>query len=277
VIDMHVHYFPEPIFRAIWDYFETESRGLWAIHRKLFGAGLSDELARNGVERFTSLVYAHKVGLAAHLNEFVERAAADTPAIVPFGTIYAGDGECGVVARSLFEDRRFAGIKLHPFVSNEELDDVRFFDAYEVMEALGRVLVCHPGSGPVYAKTDGAARLRSVLERFPALRVVVAHCGAFEYGDYTRLADDFEHVYFDTAMNCVHTHVFVDNCPGREFFVRYQDRVVFGSDFPNIPYEYGDQVAAVRALGLGDEAEAKILRGNAERLLGLGIDEPRAA
>jgi predicted TIM-barrel fold metal-dependent hydrolase len=269
---MHVHYFPEPIFKAIWKYFETESRGLWPIRQKLSGADLVRDLESNGVERFTSLVYAHKAGLAAYLNDFVERAAAETPAIIPFGTIFAGDGACERVARSLFEEREFAGIKLHPFVSNEEIDDERFFPAFEAMQALRRVLVCHPGSGPVYARTDGASRLRSVLARFPALRVVVAHCGAFEYGDYTRLADDFEHVYFDTAMNCVHTHVFADNCPGREFFVRYQDRIVFGSDFPNIPYPYRDQVEAVRALGLGDQVEGKLMRGNAERLLGLATE-----
>jgi predicted TIM-barrel fold metal-dependent hydrolase len=276
MIDVHVHFFPAPVFRAIWDYFETESRGLWRIRHKLSGAELAAALAANGVERFTSLVYAHKPGLAAYLNDYVEAAAAEHPAIVPFGTVYAGDGDAAAVARSLFEARGFAGIKLHPFVSNEELDDRRFFPVYEIMEALGRVLVCHPGSGPVYEKTDGARRLGAVLAEFPRLRAVVAHCGAFEYGDYAAIADEYEHVYFDTAMNCVHTHVFADNCPGPEFFARFEDRLLFGSDFPNLPYDYADQVEAVRRMGASDAALDKVFRVNAERLLGLPSAESPA-
>lgn len=267
MIDMHVHFFPERLFHAIWSFFETESHGLWTIHRKVSGREIAAALAAEGVERFTTLVYAHKTGLAAYLNDFVEQTAAVYPAAIPFGTVFAGDGNCEAVARDLFERRRFAGIKLHPFVSGEALDDVRFFAVYEVMEALGRVLVCHQGSGPVYPEVDGACRLEAVLRQFPRLRVVVAHCGAFEYGDYERLAGAFEHVYFDTAMNCVHTAVFERNCPGPAFFARFGERVVFGSDFPNIPYEYSEQRASIERLGLEPELLDRILTRNATRLL----------
>jgi predicted TIM-barrel fold metal-dependent hydrolase len=264
-----VHYFPPGVFRAIWDYFETASRGLWPIAYKLHGRALVDELVANGVERCTTLVYAHKPGLAAHLNDFVREAAATTPELIPFGTVFAGDGDTGATARRLFEEDGFHGIKLHPFVSGEQLDDPRFFPVYEAMEALGKVLVCHPASGPVYPRTDGASRVRAVLARFPALKIVVAHCGAPEYADYEPLAREFESVYFDTAMNCVETHVFSGNCPGREFILAHQDRMLFGSDFPNLPYEYARQPAALAALGLGADVEAKLFRANAARLLGL--------
>jgi hypothetical protein len=52
----------------------------------------------------------------------------------------------------------------------------------------GKVLVCHPGSGPNFIKKDGAKDLLSVLNQFPKLKVIVAHCGACEYGDYQALA-----------------------------------------------------------------------------------------
>jgi uncharacterized protein len=271
MIDIHVHFFPASVFRAIWDYFETASRGLWPIRYRLHGREHVDALASRGVERFTTLVYAHKPGLAAYLNDFVRESADEFPQLIPFGTVYAGDGGGEVEARRLFEEYGFYGIKLHPFVSGEELDDPRLFPVYDAMQALGKVLVCHPGSGPVYPQTDGADRVRAVLTRFPALKVVVAHCGALEYGDYAALAGDFEGVYFDTAMNCVHTHVFAGNCPGRDFFLAHEDRMLFGSDFPNIPYEYDDQVASLRGLGLGPRAEAKLFGGNAARLLGLPL------
>ena len=45
------------------------------------------------------------------------------------------------------------------------------------------------------------------------------------------------------------------------------DRVLFGSDFPNIPDPYEHAVDAVVDLGLGDEWVRGVLHDNAARLL----------
>ncbi len=269
VIDIHVHYFPKPLFRAIWKYFETHTNGLWKINYKLHGKEIVQALGKKDVRRFATLVYAHKAGVAEILNQYIREAAISNPQLIPFGTIFAGDGNVSRVAKRIFEEWNFFGIKLHPFVSREELDDIRFYPAYEIMESLGKVLVCHPGSGPVYTQFDGAARLRKILKEFPKLKTVIAHCGAFEYGDYNRICDDFENVFFDTAMNCVHTIVFEHNCPGKDFFVKYQDKILFGSDFPNIPYDYEEQLAGIKKFHLGKEIEDKIYFLNARKLLGI--------
>lgn len=264
---MHVHYFPPAVFRAIWRYFEGRSDGLWKIKYKEHTDRHIATLKRFGVEKFTTLVYAHKAGLAEYLNEFIYEESRKHTELIPFGTIYAGDGNVSNQARRLFEDYQFTGIKLHPFVSLEVLDDRRMHPAYEMMQAMGKVVVCHPGSGPVYRETDGAARVENILREFPNLKIVIAHCGAFEYGDYPRLAREYPNVYFDTAMNCVHHNTFHNNCPGKNFFLEFQDRVLYGSDFPNIPYHYGDQALALKNMRLGGEIEGKIFRANAERLL----------
>jgi len=268
MIDMHVHYFPPAVFKAIWRFFETRSDGLWKIRYKQHTAEHIATLKAAGVSRFTTLVYAHKPGLADYLNEFIHEESQRHPELIPFGTIYVGDGDIPRRARRLFEEYRFAGIKLHPFVSLEQLDDPRYFPAYEMMQAMGKIVVCHPGSGPVYEHTDGADRVGNILREFPDLKIIIAHCGAFEYGDYPRLAREYPHVYFDTAMNCVHHNTFHNNCPGKNFFLEFADRIVYGSDFPNIPYDYADQALAIRRFALGDEAERKIFTGNAEKLLG---------
>jgi len=267
MIDIHVHYFPPAVFKAIWRYFETNTNGLWHINYRLSGEKHRSFLKERGIERFTTLVYAHKKDMAMSLNDFIAAESARYAEIIPFGTIYAGDGALKQ-ARIIFEDYNFCGIKLHPFVSQEEIDDDRFFPAYELMLHSGKILLCHPGSAPVYQKYDGVLRIRRVLEAFPELKLIIAHCGAYEYEPYQRLADEFPHVYFDTAMNCVHTPVFAHNCPGPAFFQRYQDRVLFGTDFPNIPYTYEEQIESLKRLNLGAEIEQKIFRGNAERLLG---------
>jgi predicted TIM-barrel fold metal-dependent hydrolase len=267
MIDMHVHFFPERVFQAIWSFFETQGNHLWPIQYKLYGPELVDELERLGVRRFTTLVYAHKPEMAASLNTFVYKSSKQFPAMIPFGTVFAGDSDCFQEAKNIFENYGFYGIKLHPFVSQEAINDKRLFPVYEMMESMGKVLVCHPGSGPNFSKKDGAKDLLSVLNQFPKLKVIVAHCGACEYGDYQALADRFESVYFDTAMNCTHTQGFTNNSPGKEFFTRYVDRILFGSDFPNIPYAYQHQVDCIKEMGLGGFVEKKIFSENAKRLL----------
>jgi len=268
MIDIHVHYFPQEVFKAIWKFFESKSKGLWNINYKLSGDELVQQLKSYGVERMTTLVYAHKKGIADFLNDYIFEEASKHKELIPFGTLFVGDGQCEKRSRKIFEDYAFYGIKLHPFVSKEQIDDKNFMPVYEMMQEKEKILVCHPGSGPTYKETDGADRLRNILQEFPNLKVVVAHCGAFEYGDYHSLADSYKHVYFDTAMNCVDTCVFENNCPGTEFFEKYSDRILFGSDFPNIPYDYEEQRDALLAKGLGVEIEEKIFEGNARKLLG---------
>ncbi len=273
MIDIHVHFFPPRLFQAIWRYFETPGHGLWDVKYKLFGGEHVQVLKNEGIKRFTTLVYAHKPGLANYLNDFVRDSAIQFPEIIPFGTVFVGDGDSEWVARMIFEQYKFFGIKLHPFVSNENLDDTRFFPVYEIMQDLGKVLVCHPSSVPVYGETNGAYRLRRIMKQFPRLKVIIAHCGAFEYEDYALLADDFEHIYFDTAFNCVHSEFIPNNCPGREFFLKYQDRVLFGSDFPNIPHSYSKQIDSLKNLNLGESVERKLFHDNATKLLGLEVHE----
>jgi predicted TIM-barrel fold metal-dependent hydrolase len=47
-----------------------------------------------------------------------------------------------------------------------------------------------------------------------------------------------------------------------------QDRILFGTDFPNIPYAYAQQVEALQRLDLGDDWMRDVLWNNAARLFG---------
>ena len=47
------------------------------------------------------------------------------------------------------------------------------------------------------------------------------------------------------------------------------DRIVLGSDYPNIPYPYAHQIAALHRLDLGDDWLRAVLHDNGARLLQL--------
>jgi hypothetical protein len=54
-----------------------------------------------------------------------------------------------------------------------------------------------------------------------------------------------------------------------ELLVRYQDRIMLGSDFPLIPYPYEEERSFVARRALPEPVARKILYGNAARFFGL--------
>ena len=74
-----------------------------------------------------------------------------------------------------------------------------------------------------------------------------------EFSEFLDLADGYANVRLDTTM------AFVDfwGLPVPDGVVprlaALQDRILFGTDFPNIPYAYAHQVEALQRLDLGDD------------------------
>jgi predicted TIM-barrel fold metal-dependent hydrolase len=107
------------------------------------------------------------------------------------------------------------------------------------------------------------------MARHPDLIMVVAHLGAPEYGDFLDLAEKYSFVYLDTTM------VFSDFMDAIAPFPRdlvrrlaeLGERIVLGTDFPNIPYRYGHQLEALARLGLGDDWLRAVCWENPARLL----------
>jgi len=110
-----------------------------------------------------------------------------------------------------------------------------------------------------------------VLERYPHLTLVIAHLGMSEYDAFADLAERYPRVHLDTTMaGTDFSNAFAPLTPAYvERLASLGDRVVLGSDFPNIPYPYAHQLEALHRLGLGDEWLRKVLWHNGARLLGL--------
>ncbi|PRC49672.1 amidohydrolase, partial [Mycobacterium sp. ITM-2017-0098] len=76
-------------------------------------------------------------------------------------------------------------------------------------------------------------------------------------------------VYLDTTM--VFTEFTEEHQPfppsAHGDLLTLGDKVLFGSDYPNIPYPYHHAVESVISLGLGDGWCRKVLHDNAVRLL----------
>jgi predicted TIM-barrel fold metal-dependent hydrolase len=278
IIDMHTHFFPEKVFASIWEWFAGRS---WGVRYKDSPDGLAGTLAGFGVQRFVTYNYAHREGMAAGLNEWTAGFARAHPEAIPFGTVMPGD-EGNVRMLEGLLDRGFFGIKIQPLVSDFYPCDERMFEVYELLVERGGVLAAHAGTAPIANEYVGADHFEPVMERFPDLKVVVAHMGAFEFDRFFDMARTCPNVYLDTSVNFIDPVVIAGQvAAGRfppvrvpsdfdpEVLAELSDRILFGTDYPHFPYEYQDCIDSILALGLGEDFERKVFFENAARLLGL--------
>ena len=271
--DIHVHFLPERVLAKVWAVFDDAERvyGLpWPITYRHDEDERLAVLRGLGVLRFTSLVYAHKPGMSAWLNDWALDFAARTPGCTPTGTFFA-EPEAGRYVQDAL-DRGVRVFKLHVQVGGYDPRDPSLEPAWALCEEAGAVLVVHCGSGPVPGRFTGPGPIGEVLARHPRLRLVVAHLGLPQYADFAALARRYEHVALDTTMAGTD---FVERIAPFDAGLRPEVRalaragkVVLGSDFPNIPYRYSHQVAVLPRLGIEDAEDlAQVLWHTGDRLL----------
>ncbi len=266
LLDAHTHWFPDSVNRKIWAYFDEH---YWPITYRMGAEERLDWLRRNGVRRFTVLTYAHKAGMAEWLNDNTAELAARVPEAIPCGTFYP-EPEAAAYVRRGIEQLGFRGFKLHVRVGGFDLAQPGLYPVFEQIEAAGLPVVLHIGNGPDPGPFTRPQVLQRLLLRFPQLRVVVAHMGGNEFEEYLRLAEARPTVHLDTTM------VFVGFLALHRYPVALLSRleavsgqILFGSDFPTIPYPLSHAVEGVLGLLLSDQAKRRVLWENAARLFAI--------
>jgi predicted TIM-barrel fold metal-dependent hydrolase len=266
-----VHFLPPPVMTKVWEQFDTAGPLIgrkWPIEYRGSDAERVARLRALGVRRFSALPYAHRPGIAEYLNDWAAGFAADVPECLSSATFFPEPSAAAYVA-----ERVEAGtevFKVHVQVGDFDLCDPLLDDVWSRIADVGTPVVIHAGSGPVANAHTGPAPVRELVRRHPALRAVLAHMGAPEYVEFLELAETHDSVYLDTTM--VFTEFFDRMAPYPPDLLprvaALADRVLLGSDFPNIPYPYAHQVEALDRLGLGEDWLRKVCWENAQALVG---------
>jgi uncharacterized protein len=274
-IDIHTHLHPERLARAIRKWFAERSD--WKLEYPTEPEAVGAFLRDHDVDRFVYFSYAHKAGMARDINAWLHGVRPRVPAGLPLGTIHPDDADMLEVADEALQVYGFPGFKFHINVQRFHPDDRRVLPVYERLLALDRLLLIHVGSAPWPNAFDGFPRFARVMEMFPRLKVVVAHMGSFETRDFMELMARCPNLYLDTTMAFAPVrpeHRHIDTRINRisvtnDDLLREQDRIVFGSDFPNLPYPYEEELEALWSRDLPLPVCRKIFHDNAARLLGL--------
>ncbi len=272
--DVHVHFLPERMQHKVWSVFDrAEDRyGMpWPVGYRFDERTRLTILRGLGLRAIPALTYPHKPGMARWLNEWSGEFAARVPDAVRCATFYPEPGVGDYVAAAVEGGARL--FKVHVEVGGFAPDDARLDDAWRTLSEHAVPVVIHCGSAPVAGRFTGPGGLARVLDRHPDLTVVVAHLGMPEYHEFADLAERHPGVHLDTTMaGTDFTNAFAPMPEGYvERLAGLADRVVLGSDFPNIPYPYAHQIEALARLGLGDDWMRAVLWFNGARLLGLPV------
>ena len=252
LVDIHTHFLPERMLRRVWAYFDEAGPLIgrpWPIEYRWEQDRRLAHLRQMGVRRFTALTYAHRPGMASDLTDFALDLSAAEPACVPSATFFPEDGVLDQVRSALERGARV--FKIHAQVGGFDLREPILDEVWGLLADAGVPVVIHVGSGPVpRAGFTGPDKLQGVLRRHPQLTAVVAHLGAPEYRDFLTLAETYPRVHLDTTM--AFTAFFEEVAPFPVGLLprlaALQERVVLGSDFPNIPYPYARQLEALERL-----------------------------
>jgi uncharacterized protein len=270
LIDVHTHFMPERLLAAVRAYFDAAGPLVgrpWPIVYRQDEQARVAALRAFGVATFTAMLYPHKPGMARSLNDWAADFAARTPDCLHTATFFAEPSAAGDVRRALDQGARV--FKCHLQVGDFDPNDPLLDAAWDLLAEAGVPVVTHCGSGPVPGRFTGPEPVARLLGRHPRLRLVVAHLGMPEYAEFLALAERHASVLLDTTM--VFTP-FIEDAgapfPAAELprLRDLGDRVLLGTDFPNIPYSYPDALEALETAGLGTGWLRAVCHDNAARL-----------
>ncbi|MET8824620.1 amidohydrolase family protein [Streptomyces sp. NPDC004610] len=273
LVDVHTHFMPERVLRKVWHYFDSLDPGdgtpAWPITYRADEDERLAVLRDFGVRAFTSMLYPHKPGMAAWLNAWSADFARRTPDCLATATLFPEPGVTAYVREAVEGGARV--FKAHVQVGAYDPADDALDAVWGLLAEAGVPIVIHCGSGPAPGAFTGPAPVARVLARHPRLRLVLAHMGMPEYEDFLGLAERYREVRLDTTM--VFT-AFADRLapfPRRALprLADLGDRILLGTDFPNIPYPYVHQLDALADLGLGDAWLRAVCHDNGAKLFGL--------
>ena len=273
VIDAHVHLFPENLFASIWQWFEKFG---WPIRYRLKATEVLEFLLSRGVRHIVGLHYAHRPGVARELNAYMAQLCRNFPQLTGMATVYPGEDRAGHILTEAF-DKGLSGVKLHCHVQCFDMLGPAMHEIYRLCQESNKPLIMHVGrepKSPAYPcdpyELCSAGRLECVIKEYPGLRVCVPHLGADEFDAYRSLLARYDNLWLDTTM-ALADYLPFDNIP--DLAQMRADRLIFGSDFPNLPYAWDRELKRIGRLNLAPQRLSKLLSQNAVEFYAINIEE----
>ncbi|GAB4336387.1 MAG: TatD family hydrolase [Desulfobulbaceae bacterium] len=259
IIDFHTHAFPDELAATAIPYLEKEG------NVTAFLNGTVDDLLRSmdraGIEKSVICSIATRPRQFRSILDWSKRIRSDR--IVPLPSVHPAAADLPDQLRAI-RGEGFAGIKLHPYYQEFALDEERLAPLYEGLIEHDLLVVMHTGFDIAFPRMElcDPSRILHVLERYPDLRLVTTHLGAWDDWERVRELLIGRPVYMELS----YALDFLPPETARAMITAHPpEYVLFGSDSPWS--DQGNTLALLRGLDLDPELFQRITRDNAELLL----------
>ena len=236
------------------------------------------EFAGAGVEAcLVALDLECAIGTPPCTNEYVHAMWKRHPERILqcWGALEPAKGALAIEqARTAVNDYGFVGFHFHPIMQRFAINDRRHYPLFEEINSLGAAVMIDVGTTGMAAGMPGGHGARighadpmhvdELAADFPNLTILMAHPGWPWVDQATAVALHKGNVYWEMS-GWAPKHF-----PGNlktDIRGRLQDKIMFGSDYPSLPYER--ILREWDELGYRPEVMEKVMHGNAERVLGL--------
>lgn len=186
-----------------------------------------------------------------------------SPRIIPFPSLHPAEPKASEQVRQIAAEG-FLGLKLHPYYQEFVLDEARMDPLYATAAECGLVVLMHSGFDLAFPRHRVAdpVRIMRIAERFPALKLIAAHFGAWQ--DWVEVERHLlgKPIYFDISSSF---DFMTREEAGKILTQHRSDRLLFGSDSPWIDQQ--KTLNQLRSFELDPPSEDQLLGRNAQELL----------
>lgn len=195
--------------------------------------------------------------------------------IQAWGAVEPAMGQVAIdEAKHAINDLGMLGFHFHPIMQHFSVDDTRYYPLMEEISAMEVPVMIDVGMtgmgagtpGGMGAKTRNAhpSSIDNLAADFPNLTIIMAHPGYPWIDETTTVALHKGNVYWEMSG---WGPKYLPDSIKRDMRTRLRDKMMFGSDYPSIPYERLHREWS--EMGFSDEVLEGFYSGNAERVLGL--------
>jgi uncharacterized protein len=218
-----------------------------------------------------------QIGAPPCSNDYVTDLRDRHPDVIcqAWGAVDPFKGEAAVLeAERAVKELHVLGFHFHPIMGRFAVDDRRIYPLWETISALQVPVMIDVGTTGMGAGMPGGSGTRiryahpdaidGLAADFPNLQIVMAHPGwpwveetiavALHKGNVAWELSGWAPRYFPDSVK-------------RDVRGRLKDKIMFGSDYPSLPYERILREWA--ELGYSDDVLDRVYHLNAERILGL--------
>ena len=260
IIDFHTHIFPDFLAERAIETLCSVSEDLYAHHNGTLN-GLLASMNGAGIDKAVIASIATKPEQFEPILEWSKNINSER--IIPFASVHPHDRNIKKHVKMIV-DAGIKGVKMHPYYQDFILNDEKLFFLYDLFQKYGLIFLSHTGFDIAYEprRICDPERILRLHEKFPALKFVASHCGAWNDWDNVERFLLGKKIYMEISFASQ-----MINHDKLLFILKRHpaEYLLFGTDSPWT--DQNESVSCLKALPIPAELKEKIFFKNAENLL----------